>query len=394
MIPVSEAIKNIQQEAFSPLPVKELLGNAAGKVLAKDVFASCAIPAYPQSAMDGYAFRFTDLHPDAALNINGEVPAGASLNDTLLPGQAVRIFTGAALPPGADTVVMQEKVQVNQLSLFVQDEGLQPGANVRPAGSEIEAGVLALAIGTVLNPAAVGFLAGIGVHEVTVFPNPVISIIITGNELQQPGSPLQYGKVYESNGAALQAALQHYHIPDVKIYRAPDDLQQLSAIMATAIKQSNVVLLTGGVSVGSYDFVLPAAEANGVRTLFHKVKQRPGKPLYVGKKNDVMLFGLPGNPASVLSCFYMYVLPALEFFTHRKLSLQRLERPLKDAYHKKNDLTQFLKGCYDGNTVSILDAQESYRMRSFAIANCLVQLTEATGFCEAGMLVQIHLIPQ
>ncbi len=394
MITVSEAIKIIKHHAFSPAPVKELLVNAAGKILASDVFATYSIPAYPQSAMDGYAFRFSDLQQDVALTINGEVPAGSTTNNKLLPGQAVRIFTGAALPAGSDTVVMQEKVQVNQQSLYVQDTTLQQGTNVRPAGSEIASGANALPAGSVLSPAAIGFLAGIGVHEVAVFPDPVISIIITGNELQAPGSALQYGKVFESNGAALQAALQQCNIPAINIIRAPDNLQQLSTIMATAIEQSDIVLLTGGVSVGNYDFVLPAAENNGVLTLFHKVKQRPGKPLYVGKKNNVMLFGLPGNPASVLSCFYIYVLQALEIFCHRKLTLQTIECPLKEAHHKKNSLTQFLKGWYDGEAVSILDAQESYRMRSFAIANCLLQLDEKITNCDAGMLVQIHLLPQ
>lgn len=394
MIPVNEAIRIIKDHAFSPAPVKQLLNDAAGMVLAADVIASVSIPSYPQSAMDGYAIKFQDLQHKKELAINGEIPAGANAQETLLPGQAMRIFTGAALPPGADTVVMQEKVQVNQQMLTVQDDALQQGSNVRAAGSEIEAGTKALPGGSMLNPAAVGFLAGIGVHEVTVFPDPVVSIIITGNELQAPGNPLQYGKVYESNGAALKAALQQCNIPVLNIIKAPDDLQQLSVIMATAMEESDIVLLTGGVSVGNYDFVLPAAAANAVHTLFHKVKQRPGKPLFVGKKNDVMLFGLPGNPASVLSCFYIYVLQALEIFCHRRLSLQTLECPLKEAFHKKNNMTQFLKGWYDGETVTVLDAQESYRMRSFAIANCLLKLEEDTGFCEAGMLVEIHLLPQ
>jgi molybdopterin molybdotransferase len=172
-----------------------------------------------------------------------------------------------------------------------------------------------------------------------------------------------------------------------------DNLEVLTGILKEALEQSDLVLLTGGVSVGDYDFVLEAAGKCGVSTLFHKVKQRPGKPLFFGKKEQKLVFGLPGNPSSVLSCFYQYVLPALQILSKRNVTLQTTDVPLSKSFRKNASLTFFLKGFYNGASVSILDAQESYRLSSFARANCLVQINESVTECKEGELVQIHLLP-
>ena len=247
--------------------------------------------------------------------------------------------------------------------------------------------------GSFLSPAAIGFLAGIGVTEVKVFPNPSISIIVTGKELQQPGKPLDYGQVYESNSFTLTSALHHLHIDAIKIFRADDNLEILTGILEEALQQSDMVLLTGGISAGDYDFVLQSAANCGVTKLFHKIKQRPGKPLYFGKKENKLVFGLPGNPSSVLTCFYEYVLPALEILTKRKISLQTIQAPLFKPFRKTARLTHFLKGFYNGTTVSVLDAQESYRLSSFAKANCLVKINEEVMECKEGEIVEVHLLP-
>jgi len=160
------------------------------------------------------------------------------------------------------------------------------------------------------------------------------------------------------------------------------------------LDNSDVVLLTGGVSVGNYDFVPEAAAACGVTTLFHKLKQRPGKPLFVGQKGNKWVFGLPGNPSSVLTCFYEYVITALEQLMQLKPVLKTIKAPLAKAYAKTAVLTFFLKGSYDGQTVVPLDAQESYRLRSFAMANCLVCLPEEKMNYEVGEEVEVHLIPE
>ena len=394
MISVQEA-KRIINENVSPLAtVVFSLQQATGLVLAEDVYASTDIPAFPQSSMDGYAFSFHDWQKNKKLKIAGEVAAGSNETFLLSPGNAVRIFTGAPVPAGADTVIMQEKIKTQNGELIIEDETLQAGNSVRPKGSEIKAGALALEKGNILSPAAIGFLAGIGISAIKVYPNPSISIIITGNELQQPGQTLQHGQVYESNSFALKAILQQLHIYDVKVFYAADKPGIVSDTLNKALEQSDVVLLTGGISVGDYDFVLQAATNCHVEKLFHKIKQRPGKPLYFGKKENKLVFGLPGNPSSVLTCFYQYVIPALEKLSNRKIGLQTLKVPLSKAFQKNTGLTHFLKGFYDGKTATPLDAQESFRLSSFAKANCLIQIDEEMTSLKEGELVNVYLLPQ
>ncbi|MBP6687283.1 MAG: molybdopterin molybdotransferase MoeA [Lacibacter sp.] len=391
MITVTEAKHIISATVTALKPVTVSLLEARGKVLAADIFATVDIPAFPQSAMDGYAFAFDNLKKE--LLIEGEMAAGSSSTIEVAAGKAIRIFTGAPVPAGADTVVMQEKVKTENGVLIIEDEKLQRNSNVRPIGSEIKAGELALLQGTLLTAAAIGFLAGIGVTEVYVIPDPVISIILTGNELQEPGKPLSYGQVYESNSFSLTAALESMHLPVHRIYKAEDDPEILTATLHQALNESDLVLLTGGVSVGDYDFVLQAAEKCGVIQQFHKVKQRPGKPLFFGMKNEKAVFGLPGNPSSVLTCFYEYVTEALAIQTKRPLQLKTLQTLLKKDCIKAPGLTHFQKAYYDGQTVLPLTAQESYKLNSFATANCLLVLDGEKEMYNANDPVTIHLLP-
>jgi len=394
MISVTDAKKIISENVSSLAPVILPLQDVAGLILAEDVYASMDIPAFPQSSMDGYAFSFEGWKKHKRLKIAGEVAAGSKETFTLEPKNTVRIFTGAAVPAGADTVIMQEKTQVANGELKIEDETIQLGTSVRSKGSEIKAGELALGKGSDLSPAAIGFLAGIGITDVKVYPNPSITIIITGNELQQPGEPLQHGQVYESNSFALKAVFQELHINDIKILYANDKPEVVTETLKKALEQADVVLLTGGISVGDYDFVLQSATECGVEKLFHKIKQRPGKPLYFGKKENKLVFGLPGNPSSVLTCYYQYVIPALEKLSKRKIGLQTLQVPLERSFKKAAGLTHFLKGFYNGKKVAPLDAQESYRLSSFAKANCLIEVDEDTTSLKEGELVDVYLLPQ
>jgi molybdopterin molybdotransferase len=218
MIPVEEAKKIIREQVNPLSPVELPLLKAAGMVLAADIFSMLDIPAFNQSSMDGYAFSFSGWQSHPVLQIVGEVAAGSNETIPFSPEKAVRIFTGAAVPQGADTVVMQEKATAQNGDLLISDEQLKAGGNVRLKGSEIKAGALALAEGVLLSPAAIGFLAGIGTTHVKVYPKPVVSIIVTGKELQQPGNPLEHGQVYESNSYSLTTALQQQHISGVKIF--------------------------------------------------------------------------------------------------------------------------------------------------------------------------------
>lgn len=393
MISVNEAKKIIRENIITLPPVKTQLLQSSGKVLAEDVYSSINIPAFHQSSMDGFAFSFHHWKTKSSLKIKGEVAAGSNASFALPDGDAVRIFTGAAVPEGADTVVMQEKTKIENGYLFIEDENILPGSNVRLTGSEIKTGDLALAKDSLLMPAAIGYLASMGITDVLVYPHPSVSIIVTGNELQIPGQPLQQGQVYESNSFLLQAALKQLHIDDVKICKAEDELEIVKLVLNNALINSDIIFLTGGVSVGDYDFVTAAAEQSGVEKIFHKIKQRPGKPFYFGKKDNKLVFGLPGNPASVLTCFYEYVEPALQQISKKKSGMQVMQVPLADSFKKAAGLTHFLKGFYDGKIVTALNAQESYRLSSFANANCLIKIDEEVTVCNKGEIVEIHLLP-
>lgn len=393
MISVADAKKIIEHNSFVAEPGLCPLNEAYGMVLAEDYFAGMDLPPFPQSSMDGYAFSYYEWKKRKHLQLSGEIAAGSKSENNLLPGEAIRIFTGAPVPPGADTVLMQEKSILENNELVVADENLKAGDNVRPRGTEIKKGSLAISKDTLLTPAAIGYLAGMGCMEVSIYPRPVVSIIVTGNELKAPGQSLLSGQVYEANSFSLGAALRQLGIAEPKKYYSGDDPERLTAILENALSQSDIILLTGGVSVGDYDFTLRAAESCKVERLFHKIKQRPGKPIYFGKKNHKLVFGLPGNPASVLSCFYLYVIPVIEKFSGKKPG-QVIRKAVSGSVVKKPaGLTWFLKGHLEEGIATVLDAQESYRLSSFARANCLIQLEEDRTICNPGDSVDIYLLP-
>ncbi|MHA4895322.1 molybdopterin molybdotransferase MoeA [Pedobacter sp. PWIIR3] len=391
MISVDEA-RALVIDNVSPLsPIKVKLANAFGHTLACDVISTLDIPAFRQSSMDGYAFNFSNVSEE--LLVSGEMAAGTSTPLFISGQMATRIFTGGPLPEGADTVVMQEKVELISGKIKILDTQLKAGGNVREKGSEIKEGALAMQKGSYLSPAAVGFLAGIGIAELYVYPMPSVSIILTGNELQQPGKKLAYGEVYESNSFLLSAALKQGGITNIKILEAKDNLSAVTDALSKALTSSDVVLLTGGVSVGDYDFVVEATKLSDVTQCFHKVKQKPGKPLYFGKKENKLIFGLPGNPSSVLSCFYNYVLPALAILSNKENSVLEISASLTHDYGKPIGLTHFLKGYYKDGSATPLSAQESYQLSSFAKANCLIRLEANKDRFQTGDVVTVMLLP-
>ncbi|RNL55771.1 molybdopterin molybdotransferase MoeA [Pedobacter jejuensis] len=392
MITVQEAKQLIVEHTLKCSPIIQHISASHQHVLAADVYAICNIPAFKQSSMDGYAIKFSDK--DLHLNLVGEMAAGTSQNLAITTGQASRTFTGAPLPHGADTVVMQEKISLENGKLIIQDNNLSLGLNTRNEGSEIEIGALAMQKGNYLTAAAIGFLAGIGITEVLIYPLPKVSIILTGKELTKPGFPLLFGQVYESNSYSLTAALNQFGITNVSVLEADDDLEILTRVIQKALSQSDIIILTGGVSVGDYDFVLEASKLCNIEQIFHKVKQKPGKPLFFGKLNQKLIFGLPGNPSSVLSCFYNYVLPAISLFSGKQNPVKKIKAELLNDYKKPIGLTHFLKGNYNDGKATALGAQDSYRLSSFAQANCLIILDEGEEHFAKGGVVNVLLIPE
>ncbi|MCK9451676.1 MAG: molybdopterin molybdotransferase MoeA [Bacteroidales bacterium] len=390
MIPIQEA-KRLIHENYTSTKVTQLpINKANGFVLAESVFSPIDTPPFDQSAMDGYAFSFDEWDGKSELLLSGEVQAGNYLAENLKPKEAVRIFTGAAMPAGTDSVVIQENVIKNGKYVSIKDDKLIKGSNVRLQGSQTKKGEITLAEGHYLSPAAISFLAGLGVDSLKVYSNPAISIIVTGKELIIPGEAMSNGKIYESNSFGLTAALEQLDIVPVSVEVVDDDEQKIMNAINNQLS-ADIIMLSGGVSVGDYDFVTSALEKCGVKKVFHKVKQKPGKPFYFGKHQQTLVFGLPGNPAAVLSCFYEYVVEAIGSFT-KKAYFKKLMLPLADDFTKKPGLTLFLKGKTRTNEVSILKDQESYKMNSFAMADCIIELEEDKTRFNKGDLVKVQMI--
>ncbi len=393
MISVTEARKLLLEHIPAPATILLPLTQASGYVLAEDISSPLDMPSFPQSAMDGYALHYGSWQSGKALPVTHIIQAGATELPTLQPGEAMRIFTGAPVPPGADTVIMQEKVEVQGNTILLNDPGLQQGTNVRPVASQTAKGDLAAKTGTRLSPGSIGLLASLGIKEVKVYAAPLTGIIVTGKELVAPGQPLQLGQVYESNSVTLRAALAEGGITPALVKHVDDEPELIHNSIVQALESCNLLLITGGISVGDYDFVQGALQKAGVEPVFYKIKQKPGKPLYLGKKGDTLVFALPGNPASVLSCFYQYVIPAIRQLKGLSpYSASASYKTLAADFSKKGILTHFVKGRCNADTVSILHSQESYKMNAFVESNCLVELPEEQSEFKAGEQVQVHML--
>ncbi|MBK8553648.1 MAG: molybdopterin molybdotransferase MoeA [Ignavibacteria bacterium] len=390
MVSVSEAKKLIIENCDSPKTVELPLLEANGLILAEAVYSLIDTPPFNQSAMDGYAFSFDDWDKESGLNLTGEIQTGDHSERQLGSNETIRIFTGGAVPAGADTVIMQEKIKKDNNVIYIQDENIAKGNNVRLKGSQTKKGEISLRQSQLLTPAGISFLTGIGITSVKVFSKPAVSIIVTGKELTKAGNEISEGKIYESNSVGLVAALNQTGISPESVEIVDDVLDEIKNVVSKQLK-SDILILTGGVSVGDYDLVPDALEQCGVKKIFHKVKQKPGKPFFFGVHEQTLVFALPGNPAAVMSCFYQYIVPAVSSFTQKNY-FRKLKLPLADDYSKKPGLTYFLKGKTGEQDVSILKSQESYMMDTFAVADCLVELPEEKEYFSKGDPVNISMI--
>ena len=371
MIAIDEAFSILSKTIFTLPQATISLENALRYITAETILSPINMPPFRQSNMDGFALS---LHHELTYEIVGEIKAGNSKPIQLQPGQAVKIFTGAAVPDAAQAVIQIEKVSVNGNQLFLQ-ESVLPETNIRPLGSQIKKNEIALEKGTILTPAAIGFLAGLGFTAVKVYQKPTIGIVITGNELISAGRPLAHGQVYESNAIMLQTALMESHYNQVEVYQVDDHFENTKSILEKAIQTHDVVLVSGGISVGDYDFVGQALQSLDVEILFYKVNQKPGKPLMAGKLNDTIIFALPGNPAASLTCFYIYVIPTLQKMSGMTISYETIiQKRMTHDYTVNNSRDQFLKAMVSNDEVTILMHQDSSMLDSFALANALVYL--------------------
>ncbi|SIS46521.1 molybdopterin molybdochelatase [Zobellia uliginosa] len=366
------------------------LKDALDYVVAKDVVSRIDMPPFRQSAMDGYALH---VHDDFTYTVVGEVQAGDHNDPTLRKGEAVRIFTGAPVPTSANTVVMQERVTLDGNKIIVEGSP-KVNMNIRPKAEQIKAGGIAIHKGTTIKGGHIGFLASLGLTKITVSKKPSVAIVVTGNELVAPGMPLSYGEIYESNGAMLRAVLNELGYKNTSVVTIRDDYDTTKNVLSDTLGKYDVVVVTGGVSVGDYDFVGKAFKAIGVQEIFYKVKQKPGKPLFFGKKEETSIFGLPGNPAAALSCFYIYVYPLLKKYEGAEhMNLPTISLPLLSDYTVKGTQAQFLKARIEGAGVRILGGQSSAMVQAFGDANALVCLPVNSMEIKKGQNVKTLLLP-
>lgn len=396
MVSVKEARERLLNSC-RPLPRRRMpVVNSLGYVLAQDVRSPVDSPAFNQSAVDGYAV-YTDkplTDEPMQFTITDELKAGDRPILFMKNNTAVRLFTGSAVPLNAMGVVMQEKVTVVDKTLHVPSEYMKAGANIRYRGTQIKKGETALGKKQILNPAAIGFLLSLGITDVIVYPKPVVTVLATGNELVEAGKKLQPGQIFESNTGMLQAALHQTGFHAVSIKTATDTKATIKSHLRSMLLKSEVMIVSGGISVGKYDLVKETLEALGVKELFYKVAQKPGKPLYAGKKGRCMVFAVPGNPAAALVCYYEYILPVLRRMSGlESITLKKEWLPLASAFTIKGDRDVFLKAMVHDGLVQIHDGQESNILKTFATSNALVYLPSGAHKLKSGDRVETHLLP-
>ncbi len=390
MVSIEEALNLVLEHSKKKLLEINLpIEGAGNSILFKDVSSPINMPPFRQSAMDGYALN---LHEDETYTLIGEVKAGDDHRPILGKGEALRIFTGAPVPDSANAVIMQEKVYVKGDNITVENNPLKED-NIRPVGEQVKKGEPALKKGTKLTPAAIGYLSSLGLKEVPVYKKPSIAIITTGNELVEAGQPLTYGKIYESNSIMLKSALVNLGFDTISIHKVEDNYNDTYSELQDAIVKNDMVIITGGISVGDYDFVGKALKELDVERIFYKVNQKPGKPLFFGKNDNTVLFALPGNPAAALTCFYIYVYASLQKMTGADNTLTTVTATSISNFEKKGDRPQFLKAIYKDGKVTILEGQSSAMLQTFAVANALLQMPGELEEIKINDTVEVLLLP-
>ena len=402
MIDVNDALKLVIQHTpilqTETLPLMQTLHS----VLAETIVARDDSPLFDSSQMDGYGVKVNDVRfasdkTPVALDIAGVVRAGQVYGKPVERGTAVKIFTGAMIPEGVEAVVIKENSQEIGGKVLVKSS-VRPGENIRRRGAEFRKGDEALPPGLLITPPVIGFLAGLGYAEVCVYCKPKVAVIVTGDELIDPQDPLEYGKIRDANTFTIQAALQEIGIKAFSSERVPDDPQKLLESVDRLLPSVDVLIVSGGVSVGDFDFVKEIFENAGVEKVFWRVAVKPGKPTFFGTKGEKLIYGLPGNPASVLVTFYLFVRPALLRMMGRKETQPTcLSAVIESGVHKEDMRTEYLRGklqIHNGEvSVDFHGGQHSHMLGSFANADCLVIFPKEQTHIPRGRKVRAQLLP-
>jgi molybdopterin molybdotransferase len=395
MIPVAEARARILADIASAAPEEPLaISRALGRVLAEDVTAPFDVPLADNSAVDGYAVRAEDLVAGgrARLRVVADLPAGAIYAHALGSSEALRIMTGAPVPRGADTVVPQELATC--AGEWVDLRAVEPHANVRSRGEDVRAGAVVLRAGAVLRPQDLGLIASLGYGEVRVHRRPRVALLSTGDEVVEPGQPRRPGQIYDANRFSLGGMIQTAGADPLDLGIVPDVRDRLREQLLEAAGAANVVLTSGGVSVGDYDHVKGVLEEIGSID-FWQVAMQPGRPFAVGRIARTPFFGLPGNPVASLLCFHLFVRPALWKLGGRtRLDAECITATAVEAMRKKSGRREFKRGVLRftdrGYEVSTTGPQGSGILSSMVAANCLIILEEERGDISVGERVLVE----
>ncbi|MEW6325047.1 MAG: gephyrin-like molybdotransferase Glp [Nitrospirota bacterium] len=397
-----EALELILDAAMPLGPVEKRWNEALGDVLAEDMVSSEPSPAFDQSSVDGYAVRAESVGAASAdqpvtLAVIDEVAAGTVPQRALAPGTAIRVMTGAAIPSGADGVVPIEQANEQGPVTVAILAPAKSGDHIRRAGEDIRPGMRLLQAGTRLTPARLGLLALLGRTTVKVHRKPSVAILSTGNELADVGGPLSLGKVRNVNSAMLGALVSELGCPAADLGLVRDDLPAICSKLAAGLSH-DVVITSGGVSVGRHDHMLEAMQHCGVELLFWRVRIKPGMPLVVGRSGRTLWFGLPGNPVSALVNFVQFVKPALLKMMGARSPLERVVVPavLEQMIFKDDRKRHFHRVVVergpDGFRARSSGRQGSHMMASLARANGLVAIPEESAGFPAGRVVDVELL--
>jgi molybdopterin molybdotransferase len=388
-------------ERVAPLAAQERLAvkGALGRILAEDVRAPLDIPPLPNSARDGYALRGADLVSSESiyLRLVAEVPAGQYCATEINAGEAARIFTGAPLPPGADTVVMQEYVQHHGDVVEVPAGAVKAYDNVRPRGEDVHVGDVVLERGTFIRPQEMGILASLGLTSVWVHTRPRVAVISTGNEVVEAGEARGPAQIFDSNRYSLIGLLETLGVEAVDFGIIRDERDELRQAFLSASAQTHAILTSGGVSVGAYDLVRDVLNEVGVID-FWRVKMRPGGPQAYGRIGPAYFFGLPGNPVSAMVVFLEIVRPALwRLMGRQEWQPTSFHARLRETIRKRPGLMEFQRGILTyaehGWEVTTTGPQGSGILRSMVKGNCLIFLAEERGDYERGEAVWVEPFP-
>lgn len=394
MISVAEAQRLMMAAVPDPVVTDLPIAMSFGHFSGADVRAPYDHPLFNCSAVDGYAFRFEDV--TSTMLVCDELQAGATLKNAVGPAQCVRIFTGAEVPDGVDTVVMQEYCTREGDTITINDPRIARGGNIRWQGEQIKAGGTVVEKGTYLNASAIGLLASVGVVTVPVGRVADVSIVRTGGEFTEPDGIPAPGRIFSSNDLMLSVALKELApFAASTIFTARDSMDELRTTLERALDVSQVVICTGGVSVGDHDLVLPVLQQMGAELVFHRVAQKPGKPMLFAKIKDKFVFGLPGNPRAVMVLFWEYVVPFLRAIQGAKdPGLKADVLKLRDQLVVRGDRAEFRAASVRDGQVVLLRDEGSHMLQSLIHADVLAYIPENKRSYLKDDPIEVHWLPK